>query len=140
MKDNFDAQMARVAKIFKKKEAPEMNTESLGAYKAFLEKNLSLPVRVRGIEDFDWEEFYVLGPGDKDEYEEMKKTRPSYTDTFEILGFDDYVDDMRGIFVKVKRISDKKKFVLPLADVEGIEKRSESASLLHDYAVWQVNY
>lgn len=129
----------RVAKIFELDEPPEMNMKTLGKYKNFLENRLILPVRVTGIEDFDWEEFYVLGPGDKDEYRELKKNRPSYTDIFEIIGFSDYVDDMRGIFVDVRRIADKKKFVLPLADVEGVEKKSESTSIMDDYAVWQVN-
>ncbi len=137
---NFDTQMARDAKIFNQADPPEANTETLSRYKEFLEKHLSLPVQVRGIEDFDWEEFYVLGPGDKDEYEELKKTRPSYTDIFEVLGFSDHLNDMQGIFVNVRRISDKKKFVLPLAVLEGTEKKSETTATIHDYAVWQVNY
>ncbi|MCJ7582605.1 MAG: hypothetical protein MUP98_18985 [Candidatus Aminicenantes bacterium] len=51
----------------------------------YLKKNLSYPCVLTGIEDFNWEEFYVFGPGDKEEYEELKKTKPSYMDTFELL-------------------------------------------------------
>ena len=72
---------------------------------------------VTGIEDFRWEEFYVFGPGDKDEYEELKKTQPSYTDHYRILSFDDHYDEDNGILANVSRISDKRKFTLPLEDL-----------------------
>ena len=39
-------------------------------------KNLQFPLEVTGIEDFDWEEFYILGPGEKKEYERLKKHNP----------------------------------------------------------------
>jgi hypothetical protein len=41
--------------------------ETLEHYKSFLEEKLNFPVRLTGIEDFSWEEFYLLGPGDKRE-------------------------------------------------------------------------
>ncbi len=49
---------------------------------------------------------------------------------------DDYYD---GIFVNVQRVSDKKKFVLPLADLKSIDKKSKNCQLLDDYSVWFVN-
>jgi IS30 family transposase len=33
-----------------------------------------------GIEDFQWEEIYVISPGDKEEYDNLKKTQSSYID------------------------------------------------------------
>jgi len=58
------------------------------------------------------EEYYTFGPGSEREYEELKKKRPSYTDTYELLSFDDDYDEDYGIVVNAMRISDKKKFDL----------------------------
>lgn len=117
-----------------------MSIKTLHVYRASLEELLCLPICVTGIEDFDWEEYYALGPGDKDEYMQLKKTQPSYTDIFEMLGFEEHVDDMYGLFINVRRLSDKKKFILPLADLKVVEKRSEVAEIINDYSVWKVNY
>jgi len=92
-----------------------------------------------GSDDFRWEEFYVLGPGDKREYEKLKKTRPSYTDEYEILTLDNYDLDC-GIFVNVRRISDNKRFILPLADLKALDETSENFTLFDDYSMWFVNY
>jgi len=51
-------------------------------------------------------------------------------------GIDDECD---GIFVYVQRISDKKKFVLPLADLKATDRKSKNYQLLDDYSVWFVN-
>ena len=69
----------------------------------------------------------------------LKKTRPSYTDVFSLLSFSDDVDEMYGIFVKVKRASDKKQFTLPLADLEVIDTHSSNFQLVDDFSVWFVN-
>lgn len=93
-----------------------------------------------GIEDFSWEERYIFGPGSKAEYEKLKRTQPSYTDTFELLGFEEEVDEGYGILVKVKRVSDKKKFTMALADLEATNEQSANYQFLNDYSVWYVNY
>ncbi len=36
-------------------------------------------------EDFQWEEFYVVGPGAKNQYEKLKRTQPSYKDRYDLL-------------------------------------------------------
>lgn len=74
------------------------------------------------------------------EYEELKKTRPSYTDHYRFLSLDDDYDEDMGSYVNVRRISDKKEFVLPLADLEAVDKKSKNYQILHDYSVWFVNY
>jgi hypothetical protein len=114
--------------------------ESLELYRAYLQKNISFPCDLTGREDFLWEEFYVFGPGDKNEYAELKKTKPSYTDTYTFMSFDDQVEDKDGLMIKVKRLSDHNQFVLPLADLKVIDKTSHNHQLVHDYAVWFVNY
>jgi hypothetical protein len=43
-----------------------------------------------------------LGPGDKKEYEQLKKTQPSYQDIYTFISFDDLIEDMEGLMVKVK--------------------------------------
>ena len=50
-----------------------------------METHLELPCEVTGHSDFDWEEWYVFGRGDRDEYEELKKTQPSHSDRYELL-------------------------------------------------------
>ncbi len=68
----------RINKIFMSRSMdPGKSFESLEYYREYLTNNISFPFEVTGIEDFDWEEFYVLGPGSKSEYEKLKKTNPS---------------------------------------------------------------
>ncbi len=118
----------------------ERTNENLEKYLDYLKKNLSYPCVLTGVEDFNWEEFYIFGPGDKEEYEELKRTKPSYTDRFELLELLDKVDLILGIFAKVKRCSDEKIFLIPLADLKAADKKSENCQLLHDFSVWIVNY
>ena len=94
------------------KDVPDVDTETLKRYLDYLKQNLEFPCQLTGIEDFPWEEYYVIGPGSKKEHERLRKTRPSYMDTYELLSFDDEVESNSGIFVNVKRVSDKKKFTL----------------------------
>ena len=114
--------------------------ETLAFYKSYLETKLDFPVRITGIEDFDWEEFYIFGPGNKREYEMLKKTQPSYTDIFSMSRFDSYFDEGYGLFARVTRLSDKKRFQLPLADMKAVDKKSAEYQLLQDYSIWFINY
>jgi hypothetical protein len=43
----------------------ERTPKNARRYLVRLKKHLSLPLRVTGIEDFPWEEPYVLGGGDR---------------------------------------------------------------------------
>ena len=45
-----------------------------------------------------------------------------------------------GLAVTVKRVSDNKRFVLPLAHLKAMEKPSNNDQLLDDYVVWFVNW
>src|SRR5690606_21718248 len=134
-------QEQRIESIFlKKNNDSSKQTETLEIYKRFLEKNLDFPVKLTGIEDFNWEELYVLGPGDKKEYEELKKTRPSYTDIYNLISIDDHIEEDYGLFARVTRISDRKRFLIPLADLKAVDDKSKNYQLLDDYSVWCVNY
>ena len=136
---DHDAQELRIEKILGEDNL-HVSDESLVMYRSYLQNNIKIPFELTGSEDFQWEEFYIIGPGDKKKYEELKKTRPSYTDVYKFMSFDDQIEDMPGVMVKVKRISDRKQFVLALADLEVTDKKSPNFQLIHDYSAWYVNY
>ena len=75
----------------------------------------------------------------KKEYEKFKKTRPSYTDFYEFLNFET-TEPESGLLINVNRISDNKKFVLPLEQLRSKDKKSENFKLIMDYTLWFVNY
>ncbi|HKG96246.1 MAG TPA: hypothetical protein VKA97_00425 [Pyrinomonadaceae bacterium] len=68
----IDDQDKRISAIFGG-EIPDVTEESLETYRAYLQEHLELPCQLTGIEDFDWEEYYVIGPGDQKEYETLKR-------------------------------------------------------------------
>ena len=114
--------------------------ETLTIYKNYLEANLKFPVRITGIEDFKWEGYYIFGPGSKQEYDMLKKKRPSYKDIFSMSRIDSYIDEDYGLFAKVTRLSDKKRFQLPLADMKAVEEGAPEYQFLDDYSFWFINY
>ena len=136
---DHDAQEHRIEKILGEDNL-NVSDESLMMYRSYLQNNIIIPCELTGSENFKWEDFYIIGPGDKKKYEELKKTRPSYTDVYKFMSFDDQIEDMPGVMVKVKRISDRKQFVLALADLEVTDKKSPNFQLIHDYSAWYVNY
>jgi hypothetical protein len=70
----------------------------------------------------------------------LKKTKPSYTDIFSMNSIDSHYDGVHGLFARVTRLSDKKRFQLPLADMKALEKKSPEYQLIEDYSVWFINY
>ncbi|MBW4495282.1 MAG: hypothetical protein KME26_19780 [Oscillatoria princeps RMCB-10] len=119
----------------------EVSETTLKTYLEFLKKKLKMPCPVKASQEFEWEEDYLYGPGSKKEYEKLKKTRPSHTDTFTIMRFEDKIECQEdGIMVEVQRLTDKKNFTLNLSELEAVDEESASAELLNDYAVWFVNY
>ncbi len=108
-------------------------------YLDFLSENLDKPCLLTGIEDFKWEEKFVFGYGSQGEYKKLKQTRASYRDTFELVAFEK-LDDCSNIFVKVKRVADKKKFSLQLFELKAVDEKSKNYQLLDDYSVWITNY
>ena len=120
-----------------------VNYENLEKYLAYLKNEITFPIMVTGIEDlgcFSWEEYYTWGPGSQKEYEKLKKKYPSFNDEYELLTFDEEYNEDEGLYGNVRRISDKKKFSLTLADLEAVENNSKNAQLLNDYAVWHTNF
>ena len=140
----LDAQDKRITAVIGDYENVEFD-EARSLYYQHLKTNLILPCEVTGIEDFSWEEIYVFNPGCEEEYKQLKETQPSYTDKYELLGIDKYLQTgwmiiwQNDIAAHLKRISDSKEFVLGLSDLKAIDKKSENYQLLDDFSVWFVN-
>ncbi len=64
----------RVAKILNCTIIPRVTVGFLLAYRKYLMNHLAPGILFMGREDFLWEEFYLLGPGDKSEYELKKQS------------------------------------------------------------------
>jgi hypothetical protein len=137
---DYDEQDRRIAMILGEDDVVEVNATTLRIYLDYLMKNINLPCHLTGIDEFAWEERFVFGHGSKAEYEKLKKTQPSHTDTYELLGFNDTVKEDYGIVVYVKRLSDKRKFTLPLADLKATDEKSDNYKFLDDFSAWFVNY
>ena len=106
----------------------------------YLKQNLAIPCLVTGVEEFEWEEYYTVGPGSQKEYQKLKKTQPSYTDEFNILKLDNKLDVRDGILAVLERTTDNLKFTLPLAELEGVVEDSVDAKLLQYYGIWFFTY
>ena len=140
----MDAQDARISAIVGDDDASTFD-EGVDKFYHHLKRSLQLPCDVTGIEDFRWEEYWVIGPGDPKEHERLRQTQPSYRDTFELLAIEKDVcsewmmfhgEDIAG---HVRRKSDGKEFHLGLAEIKAVDKKSKNYQLLHDFAVWFVN-
>ncbi len=123
----------------------ETNEEIVEAFLRHLKANLQLPCDVKGAEDFDWEEPYVFGGWDEDEYELLKQSQPSYTDRFQLLDISNdgpsewMLFPGEDITAHVRRKSDGKKFRLGLSELAAVDKTSRNYQLIDDFAVWLVN-
>lgn len=108
--DAVDRQLRRMAQVFGREEAPEVSDKSLKAYLKHLRKNVEHPCILTGSEDFEWNEFYVIGPGSKKEHKQLRKTHASYLDTFEVIDFvlDLYGDGGIHLSISDKNPSDMK--------------------------------
>ena len=139
-----DPQEERIEKILGDIEDVDFE-DSIDTFFEYLQSHLSLPCEVTGIEDFGWEEYYVMGPGNQKKYEKLKKKQPSYKDKYQLYKiirnaesrWAMYADEDLGACVR--RISDGKEFVLGLSELEATDKKSKNYELLDDYSVWFVN-
>ena len=140
MSRKFAKNTARIENIFVSFSYSFVSLETLEHYRKFLRRHLNFPIQVIGLEVFSWEEYYILGPGEKQEYERLKLTKPSYTDIFKITSLAEHRHFYYGIFAQVTRISDSKRFKLPLDELKSVNKKSEEYQLLEDYCIGFRNY
>ncbi len=134
-----EEQEENILKILKRKDL-SVNRKNQDRYYDYLEEHITYPCVLIGSEDFSWEEPYLFGIFDEKEYELLKKERPSYTDQYELIRLGDIIDDLRGILVEARRISDKKAFVLPLWDLKTVDRKNKNHQLISDYSYWMSNY
>jgi hypothetical protein len=117
-----------------------VNEESQRVFYNHLENKLKKLIELTGTEDFAWEEKYILGGWSRTEYEELKKTNPSFTDKFLFIKLSEKIANRQGIIIKVQRISDNKLFFIPLADLKCFDKNNENSELVDAYSFWMTNY
>jgi hypothetical protein len=118
----------------------ERSKQNTITYLQHLRKEIKFPCKLTGVEDFPWEEPYILGGWDKKEYEKLKKDNPSYTDEYELLELLEPTNNDGDIIAKVKRATDRKVFKIGLSWLECVDSKHEDYKLLEDYSVWYVNY
>ena len=140
---DLDEQEQRIRAVLGHKKIRQ--NEALKRWHTHLVSRLALPCDVTGIEDFQWEEIYVIGPGSAAEYRILKKSRPSYQDVFELTAIQIDAESEWSMFPEelkacVRRKSDSKEFILGLSELKTISEQSSNFQLLDDYAVWFVNY
>jgi hypothetical protein len=114
--------------------------KSLTLYRDHLRKNLDTPCIMTGVEGFPWRGKPVFDHDDTTGYEALKNKQPSCTDIYELKRFEDLIDEVHGILVKVKRVDDNQRFILDLASLKGVDETSKNYTLLDDYSVWFVNH
>ena len=136
-------QMERISQVFGTDEIPRMEGKTLHIYFEYLKERLDCPCLLTGIESirfFGWEERFEFGYGSQAEYERLRRQEGSYKDKYELKEFDATVDEEWDILVKVQRIPYRKRFEIPLSQLQAVDKSSGNYQLLNDYTVWYVNW
>jgi len=136
--EEFNKQEQRIVEILGA-DSLAVTLKSLTLYRDHLRKNLDTPCVMTGIEGFPWKEKYVVGY-DEAEDEALIKKQPSHTDVYELKRFEDLIDEVAGILVKVKRVNDNQRFILNLVSLKAVDETSKNYTLLDDYSAWFVNY
>jgi len=105
----------------------------------YILNQVALPTRVSGIEEFSWEEPYIIGGWDQEEYKELKKTNPSFSDIYELVGIS-LPENGDTLMAQIVRISDRLTFHMRLCFLEGCSGDKIVDSIIDTYAYWHYNY
>lgn len=138
MEIDFDESFRRIEALIGDEDDP---TKGAAIWLDHLRANLALPCDVTGVEDFRWEEPYVLGGDDPREYKRLCKRQPSYEDVFVLERIEadasdsEWAMDPGDLGAQVVRKSDGKSFILGLSELEAVDHK-RNAQLLQDYSVW----
>jgi len=130
----------RIMKVFGKAEVPAVSEEKLLMYRQYLLARLDKKTLLLGREDFPWEERYVIGGGNRKEYEKLKRTNLSYTDECELVDILAEETEENDLIAKVRRLSDGKHFDIGLSWLTTTNRKSKDYQLLDDFATWAVNW
>ncbi len=84
-------------------------------------------IYVVNVEDFQWEEPYVLGVYDQAGYRRLRKTQPSYRDVFVLESIEAEADGEWAMFQEdlggnVRRKSDGRRFLLGLSELRAVDE------------------
>jgi hypothetical protein len=137
--EELNKQEQRIAEILGA-DSLAVTLKSLTLYRDHLRKHLDTPCVMTGIEGFPWKEKYAVDYDDKTENGALQKKEPSHTDIYELKRFEDLIDEVAGIVVKVKRVNDNQRFILDLVSLKAVDESSKNYTLLDDYSVWFINY
>ncbi|MDJ0717389.1 MAG: hypothetical protein QNJ54_24755 [Prochloraceae cyanobacterium] len=141
---DYEGQLARIQTVFNLPEIPEVTQAHLEHYLKWLQGQLKVPCILTGIESmgyFSWEERFEFGYGSPQEYEKNKKEYGSYHQCYELNTLDKAkVEGDWDILAPVSRVSDGKRFTIPLSELQAADRSSENYQLLNDYTVWYVNW
>lgn len=118
----------------------EVNLPNHSKYLSYLSKAVQKPCTLTGNQEFAWEEYYIFGSGTIKQHQKQRKTKASYMDEFTLIALSQDISETEGIMVEVERIGDRKKFTLPLWQLEAIDPRSKNYDLISDYVSWFENY
>ncbi len=121
---------------------PRASKKTLARYDAFLRPQLQEGFTIAGREDigyFGYEEPLYWGEGSTAEYLEPSESRASLEDELEWLRLVDWNLEY-GLMAEVKRIKDRKQFIIPLVDLEVCLQKIKEYNLVEDYSSWFVNF
>jgi len=139
-----DEQFKRIEAVFNTSEIPNVSGSTVHQYFEYLKANLTYPCTLTGIESmghFGWEERFEFGYGSKSDYQRLRRERGSYQDQYELLTLENaVVYGERDVLVKVERKSPRKRFEIPLSELQAVDEESDNYQLLDDYSVWCVNW
>ena len=105
----------------------------------YILNQVALPTKVSGIEEFSWEEPYLMGGWDQKEYEELKKNNPSYSDMYDLVGIS-LPENGDTLMAEIVRISDQTTFHMRLCLLEGWSGDKDTDSIIETYVYWHYNY
>jgi len=142
--DESTVEFPGITQVFGTDEVPDVTPNTLKVYFEYLQKHLSLPCILTGIESigyFGWEERFEFGHGSKREYEKLRKERGSLNDKDELRTMGNaWINEDLDIVVVVNRLPKHERFEIPLSELEAEDKASNNYQLLDDYSVWFVNW
>ena len=125
-----DEQFERIEAVFNTPGIPNVSASAVRQYFEYLKANLTCPCTLTGIESigyFGWEERYDFGYGSKRDYERLRKERGSYHDQYELLTLENAVAyGDRDMLVKVERKSPRKRFEIPLSELQAVDEDSDN--------------
>ena len=136
----MDSDEKRIAEALRAHEVPEVDEENLLKYRKYLLARLDKSTVLTGREDFPWEEKYVFGPGNRAEYERLKKKNPSYKDEYKLIDISAEETEENDLVARVERLSDKKRFEIGLSWLTTKDKKSKDFQPLDDFATWVANW